>query len=138
MLSVLAFRREGPVLHFVFATSGLESHEWHHTSLAEPTVEWVEDLLNLARTHHGAVPSTEVVRCIGHRATQRSLPLAGIDWLGLALYAAHRFREIAARLATVSTPELQERCREADVIRTACSNIYARVDRGIYEVLRPW
>jgi hypothetical protein len=108
MYSLLDYSQDGPVLHFVYASLGLDDRAWHHTMLAQPCSDWLQEtLVPLAAKSEKAPTTREVVQCVAELAEREKIPVADVDWLGLALLAQQSFCETAATLAVTDTPELR-------------------------------
>jgi hypothetical protein len=139
MLNVLDCSREGERLTFTFGTDGFADHAWHHTALSDPIVPWFDNvLLPLARKNGDALSVEDVVAAIADHAGQALLPLATIDWLGLALFASQRYREAAGRLAANPSPECQEECSATATLAALLGTIYERLAQAIHIILRDW
>src|SRR5438128_2046181 len=130
MLNILDFTQQGPLLHFTFDTGGFEEHEWHHTAPVEPIVSLFNDtLLPLAQERGEALTAEEVIQQVGEAAARTLTPLPAVDWLGLALVAAQRFREATAKLASGETQRHQEECTLTDRLATVLEHIYENLPR---------
>jgi hypothetical protein len=139
MLDLLDCSEQGPVLHFTFMGDGLDDREWHHATPADPLVSlFNEVLLPLARERGGALSSAEVVRRVIVRASAARVIPSAIDWLGLALYAARRYREAAIRLLNGETADIQEECATLAVLAGVLDRIYGRLARVIGAQMTHW
>jgi len=135
--SVLSYQECGPVLCFSFATPGIEEHEWHHTVLGHPISEWLDKaLLPLAMEEKENLTAKQVVTCVTELAAKELIPATAIDWLGLALLASQRYREIAIKLATSDSIAIQEQCSAVSALVPVLSDVSERFAQVIYAKLR--
>jgi hypothetical protein len=137
MFTILVWTQEGPLLHFTFGKDAGEGRQWQHTALVSPiSALYEETLLPLARQRGDQLSAEEVVRAVTECADATSTPPESIDWLGLALFAAKRFREVLGQLITGDVQQLQPECAAADVLATRLELIQEYIAQGLGERLR--
>jgi hypothetical protein len=124
MVSVLDYSRRGSLLHFVYGTAGLDDGAWEYTAQAEPIEAMFRDALLLFALERGAsLSAEEVARRVEDEAASRPTPRPPTDWLGLALFAAQRVREVMGRLAEGGPTSQQEyfaTARLASLLEAIC------------------
>ncbi|MCC6418329.1 MAG: hypothetical protein IT429_08810 [Gemmataceae bacterium] len=134
VLNLLDWADDGPLLRFSWADDRDYFGEriWEHTTPGEPIVSWYnETLLPLARTRRSALTTAEVIRSLAGRAAAAMIPAAGIDWLGLALYAHRCHRQALGQLFVRAPAECQAACLATDVLATTLEGIWDRVARAV-------
>src|SRR5262249_23245650 len=138
MLTLFTWTSEGPSLCFSFALSPLDYDGWEHV-VPEAVVAscYDETLLPLVSERGDQLTAEEVMRAVIDRAAQAHTAPIAIDWLGLALYAALRFRLATMKLLNDDPAKHQEECRRANLLATTLKKIYARLAEALYpELLR--
>ncbi len=137
MFSILDTRRDGPLFRWTFSTHGLDEDEWHHSAVAHDLVAWVDEvLLPFAEEKQGYLKPEEVVRQVIDLATRDRVFVTGIDWLGLALLAAERYREWAAKLAYQDSDEVQRKLSAAVSLSKVLDQVHHRIARVLHATLR--
>jgi hypothetical protein len=136
MFSLLSFRWDGDLLRFTIAPSGFDDDEWYHTAAADQVVPWIDDvLLPLALERGDDLSAAEVIDRVTGKAQDKAARLAGIDWLGLTLFASQRVREAAAALAGGDSPQIQAQLAAAFNLEKTLSCIYRQVGQAIAAAL---
>lgn len=135
--SVLSYQKSGPILRFTFTTAGIDEHAWHHTAIGHPIGEWFDtSLIPLASSEGQCLTDTKVVQCVTKRAQAELIPASAIDWLGLALLASQRYREVAAKIADSDSPDLQDECAAVSALVPILSDIAERFAQAIQAKLQ--
>ncbi|MCI0460681.1 MAG: hypothetical protein L0Z62_27320 [Gemmataceae bacterium] len=138
MLTLFTWTSDGPWLRFSFALGHFDDDGWEHAVLQEPVAScYNEALIPLITERGDQLTAEEVMRAVIDRAAQAHTAPIAIDWLGLALYAALRFRLATMKLLNDDPAKHQEECRRADLLATTLEKIYERLSQALYpELLR--
>jgi hypothetical protein len=124
MYTLLDSSQDGPVLHFTFATPGLEDHEWHHATLAHPITEWFHEALRPVAQQNGQdLTADAIISSIAKLAAHELIPIAAVDWLGLALLGVQFYCDAAGQLASTDTPEVRQNCSYAGTLAAVLCDI---------------
>lgn len=136
MFSILAFRREGDVLHFTMVAPYRDAVEQHHAAVAHRIIPCIDALLlPLVQEHGPSLRAEEVIHYLHSKVTEEGIPFASVDWLGLALFAEQRSCEAAEALARNDSPEVQERLCSTTTLAQLLWGLYEQVAQAIATTL---
>jgi hypothetical protein len=138
MYSILNFEDLGPVMCFEFSTGGIEEYSSIHLAQVDPIKYWCQaELLPLAAKCQSDKLKAAIVDCISRILAQASKPAAGIDWLGLSLYATQAFHEACGKLAQdENSPEAQQLARTTKRLAKALYDIEQEISHAIHSILK--
>lgn len=132
MFSILAFRREGNVLHFTIVAPQRDAVKQHHAAVADRVVPCIDEiLLPLAQQRGPSLSTDDVVHSIHRQVTEEGVPFASVDWLGLALFAEQRSCEAAEALARRDSFEVQQRIASTTTLAHILWNVYEQIAQVI-------
>lgn len=137
MYNLLHSRREGSVLRFTFATTNGDDHEWHHSTVADPILDWLhQELQPLARKLREQLTPQKLVKCISFLAARELISTANVDWLGLALLALRLYGEAVDDLAAEDSTEHEQNCFEAAILAKRLCDLSEQFTWAIDDKLR--
>ncbi len=138
MLTLFTWTADGPFLHFRFALHHTEDDGWEHTIREAPVASCYDEcLLPLVAERGEHLTAEDVIQAVIDRAAQALTPPTAIDWLGLALYAALRFRLATMKLLNDDPRKHQAECRATDLLATTLEKVYERFARALSTALPP-
>jgi hypothetical protein len=132
MLNLITWHEDGPVVRYPFGTSGPEDEVWEHTAVIAPLASCYEEaLLPLAGEQGERLTADAVLRAAVGWAAGAQTPAAGIDWLGLALYAVQRHRQALGQLLVRPPAECQAACDATAILAEVLEQLYERLARAL-------
>ena len=128
MVGLMQLETDGPFFRMGWAEGLWDDEEKTHVTPVVPITRcYNEVLLPLAAERGENLTEEDLLRAVAGKTAVDLFPSGTVDWLGLALYAEHRFRQAMGKLSMANNSEHQAEIRAANPLWWRLGDLYVHL-----------